>query len=107
MKQYSKDSFGAYFVEIIKKHDFSQAKFADKLKVSRTYLFDIFNGRVKPPTPEMQDKIVDVLNLNETERQEFYNRAAEGRKELPKDIFDYLKNRPEELQKIREKMRTA
>ena len=61
-KQYVEGSFGAYFVGLIKAHNYSQAKFATDLGVSKTYLFDVFNGRVKPPTPDMQDRIVELLH---------------------------------------------
>lgn len=104
-KEYAEGSFGAYFVKLIKDHDYSQAKFALDLGVSKTYLFDVFNGRVKPPTPEMQDSIIELLSLEGTEKTEFYTKAAEGRKELPKDIVDYLTNNQSEIDNLREKMR--
>ena len=62
-KEYAVDSFGAYFVKLIKDHNYSQAKFAADLGISKTYLFDVFNGRVKPPTSDMQECIVELLRL--------------------------------------------
>lgn len=85
-KEYAEGSFGAYFVKLIKDHEYSQAKFASDLGVSKTYLFDVFNGRVKPPTPDMQDRIVELLQLTDDEKHDFYSKAADGRHELPKDI---------------------
>lgn len=104
-KEYIEGSFGAYFVKLIKDHNYSQAKFAATLGVSKTYLFDVFNGRVKPPAPEMQDRIIDVLHLDSNERNEFYSKAAEGRHELPKDIVEYLTNNKTEIDCLRERMR--
>lgn len=104
-KEYEAGSFGAYFVELIRNHNFSQAKFAAILGISKTYLFDVFNGRVKPPAPDMQERIVDALKLEGSEEKEFYSRAADGRGELPKDIVDYLMNNDVEIETIREKMR--
>ena len=104
-KQYIEGSFGAYLVELIKTHHYSQAKFATDLGVSKTYLFDVFNGRVKPPTPDMQDRIVELLHLSGNEKNELYNKAALGRSELPKDIVDYLTNNQSEIDNIRERMR--
>lgn len=104
-KKYIVGSFGAYFVDLIDSHHFSQTKFALELGVSKTYLFDVFNGRVKPPTPEMQDRIVAVLRLTDDEKDEFYSKAAEGRKELPKDIVEYLTHNQTEIDNIRERMR--
>ena len=106
-KQYVEGSFGAYLVELIKAHGYAQAKFATDLGVSKTYLFDVFNGRVKPPTPDMQDRIVELLHLTETEKNEFYNKAAFGRSELPKDIVDYLTQNQAEIDNIRERMRAV
>ena len=106
-KKYIEGSFGAYLVELIKAHGYAQAKFATDLGVSKTYLFDVFNGRVKPPTPDMQDRIVELLHLTETEKNEFYNKAAFGRSELPKDIVDYLTQNQAEIDNIRERMRAV
>lgn len=104
-KEYAEGSFGAYFVKLIKEHSYSQAKFATDLGVSKTYLFDVFNGRVKPPTPDMQDRIVELLRLSDDERTDFYSKAAIGRNELPKDIVEYLTNNQTEIDSLRERMR--
>ena len=103
-KEYAVGSFGAYFVKLIKDHNYSQANFAADLGVSKTYLFDVFNGRVKPPTSDMQERIVVLLCLAGSERVEFYSKAAVGRSELPKDIVDYLTNNQIEIDNLREKM---
>ena len=105
-KEYAEGSFSAYFVKLIRDHDYSQAKFASDLGVPKTYLFDVFNGRVKPPTPDMQDRIIELLSLTEDEKNEFYNKAADGRHELPKDIVEYLTNNQAEIDGLRERMRT-
>lgn len=73
--------------------------------MSKTYLFDVFNGRVKPPTPDMQDRIVELLRLTDDEKNDFYSKAADGRHELPKDIVDYLTNNQAEIDSLRERMR--
>ncbi|MGN1372636.1 MAG: helix-turn-helix domain-containing protein [Candidatus Coproplasma sp.] len=104
-KEYEKGSFGEYFVNLIKEHKYSQIKFASELGVSKTYLFDVFNGRVKPPAPDMQDRIVELLRLTDEEKYLFYSKAADGRHELPKDIVDYLINNQTEIKKLRERMR--
>ena len=103
-KTYEPDSFGAYFVKLIKDHNYSQIKFAKELGISKTYLFDIFNSRVKPPTPAMQERIVKLLHLRNEERNEFFTRAANGRNELPKDIVEYLINNQSEIDSIRNRI---
>lgn len=92
-------------MKLIKDHNYSQVNFAANLGVSKTYLFDIFNGRVKPPTPEMQDHIIELLHPTDSEKIEFYCKAALGRNELPKDIVDYLTNNQVELENLRERMK--
>ena len=104
-KTYPQGSFGAYLVDLIKRKNFTQEKFAKELNVSKTYLFDVFNGRLKPPAPDMQDRIISTLQLDETEKAEFYNKSAEGRNDLPKDISDYLKGNVEQINLLRERMR--
>ena len=103
-KEYVEGSFGAYLIKLIKEHKYSQTKFAIELGISKTYLFDVFNGRVKPPTPEMQERIVRMLNLTSEEKYDFFTKAAIGRKELPKDVVEYLKNNPKEITYIRQRM---
>lgn len=105
-KEYSEGSFGSYFVKLIKERNYSQAKFAIDLGVSKTYLFDVFNGRVKPPTPDMQDRIVELLRLTDIEKSTFYSNAAKRRHELPKDIVEYLTSNQIEITLLRERMRT-
>lgn len=104
-KEYVAGSFGAYFVKLIKEHNYSQACFAADLGVSKTYLFDVFNGRVKPPTPDMQDRIVELLHLTYDEKNDFFSKAADERHELPKDIVEYLTNNPAEIDSLRERIR--
>lgn len=89
-KEYAEGSFGAYFVKLIKDHDYSQAKFASDLGVSKTYLFDVFNGRVKPPTPDMQDRIVELLRLTDDEKNDFTVRRLMGGMSYPKILSSIL-----------------
>jgi transcriptional regulator with XRE-family HTH domain len=106
-KEYIEGSFGSYFVKLIKDHNYSQAKFAIDLGVSKTYLFDVLNGRVKPPTPNMQERIEEMLHLTDDEKNDFYSNAAYGRNELPKDIVEYLINNKAEIDILRERMRAV
>lgn len=80
-KEYEQGSYGAYLVTLIKTHNFSQAEFAKRINVSRTYLFDLFNGRVKPPAPEMQEKNRFRIGINRQRKRRFfqYNRRRAQR----------------------------
>ena len=75
-KCYEQGSYGEYLVALIKQHNFSQSEFARRINVSRTYLFDLLNGRVKPPAPEMQERIVKVLELKGQEKDEIFSISA-------------------------------
>lgn len=103
--KYKEGTFGAYFVNLIKEKRYTQAEFADALGVSKTYLFDIFHNRINPPTRERQEQIIALLKLNEKETLEFLDKAAVGRGELPKDIVQFLTANPDEIEKLRERMR--
>ena len=102
--KYQVGTFGAYFVALLKEKHYTQAKFADDLGVSKTYLFDIFHNRINPPTHDRQEKIIALLKLNEKEKLEFLDKAAVGRGELPKDIIDYLTKNPSEIAQLRKKI---
>ena len=103
--QYQVGTFGAYFVDLIKKKDYTQAGFADALGVSKTYLFDIFHNRINPPTRERQEQIITLLKLSENETLEFLDKAAVGRGELPKDIVEYLTENPNEIIELRTRIK--
>lgn len=75
-----------------------------RIKISRTYLYDLLKGRVKPPASDLQEKMILVLGLSDDERNEFYNRTAAERGELLNDIFDYLYCNEDEILWIRERM---
>lgn len=104
--KYQAGTFGAYFVNLLKEKHYTQAQFAEDLNVSKTYLFDIFHNRINPPTPEKQEEIILLLNLDENERTDFLDKAAVGRGELPKDIVQFLTDNPGEIEKLRERMKT-
>ena len=103
--KYQAGTFGAYFVALLKEKHYTQAQFADDLGVSKTYLFDIFHNRINPPTRERQEQIITLLKLNEKETLEFLDKAAVGRGELPTDIVQFLTDNPNEIEKLRERMR--
>ena len=102
--KYQAGTFGAYFVALLKEKHYTQAQFAEDLKVSKTYLFDIFHNRINPPTPDKQEQIIALLKLNENEKLKFLDKAAVGRGELPKDIVEYLAQNPNEIKILRKKI---
>lgn len=86
-ERYREDSFGALLAELIKERGFTQTRFLREMAISKTYLFDIFHGRVKAPNAKMQMRIADLLGLVGRERADFFDKAAQVRGEVPADIF--------------------
>jgi len=86
-------SFGEYFYYLVDKRNISRPLILDTLKVSKTYLYDMFKDRVCPPTPEMQYKIASLLQATDKELSVFFDKAAKRRNELPADIMLILSDK--------------
>lgn len=84
--RYPEGSFGALLSHLIRQHGFTQTRFLQEMGISKTYLFDIFHGRVKAPNGRMQLRMAEVLHLTADERAGFLDSAAEARGEVPADI---------------------
>lgn len=41
---------------------------------------------MKPPNPDMEDRIVDLLRLTYDEKNDFYSKAANGRNDYPRRV---------------------
>ena len=67
--------------------------FAAEVKMSPAYLCDIENGNRNSPSPDKMEKLVEVLGLNEEERNEMYDLAAKDRDNtVAPDISQYVKS---------------
>ncbi len=86
-------SFGEYFYHLVDKRNISRPLIIDTLKVSKTYLYDMFKDRVCAPTPEMQYKIASLLQATDKELSVFFDKAAKRRNELPADIMLVLSDK--------------
>lgn len=101
-----KKKFGDFLREIIKQTGISQSSFYSTVGITKPYFYDILSGKVNPPPPEIQYKMLECLKVTERQRIEFLNMAAEGRGELPADIMTLIKEHPKELDKIRTTLNT-
>lgn len=97
-----KKAFGNFLREMIKQTGISQSEFFSAVEITKPYFYDILSGKVNPPPPDVQYKMLENLNLDEQQRNEFLNLAAEGRGEIPADIAKLIADHPLELDKIRE-----
>lgn len=102
----SKNEFGNYLREMIKQTGISQAAFYSAVEITKPYFYDILSGKVNPPPPEIQYKMLKNLSVSEKQRKEFLNLAAQGRNEIPADIAKLIAEHPKELDKVRMTLET-
>lgn len=101
-----KKAFGNFLREMIKQTGISQSAFYSAVEITKPYFYDILSGKVNPPPPDIQYKMLDHLTMDEQQRNEFLNLAAEGRSEIPADIARLITEHPLELDKIRSTLTT-
>ena len=101
-----KKAFGNFLREMIKQTGKSQSEFYSAVEITKPYFYDILSGKVNPPPPDVQYKMLKYLRLDEQQRNEFLNLAAEGRGEVPADIARLIADHPLELDKIRSTLTT-
>ena len=101
-----KKAFGNFLREMIKQTGISQSAFYSAVEITKPYFYDILSGKVNPPPQDVQYKMLKNLSLDEQQRNEFLNLAAEGRGEVPADIARLIADHPLELDKIRSTLTT-
>ena len=93
-REYNKDNFGGYLYELRKERDIGFDEFRSYLGVSKAYLNDVETDACRPPTPEIQIKMMRILcakkALSQQQIAEFFALAARRRGELPADIIQFL-----------------
>jgi len=82
--------FGDFIKEKRKEKRLSLRKMAEQLDISPSYWSDIEKGRRNPPQLDMIEKIVNVLNLSEDEKDQIIDLASEERGEIPMDLPSYI-----------------
>ena len=102
-----KKSFGNFLREMIKQTGISQSAFYSSVEITKPYFYDILSGKVNPPPPDVQYKMLENLNLDEQQRNEFLNLAAEGRGEVPADIAKLIADHPAKLAMPKQKIVSA
>ena len=101
-----KKAFGNFLREMIKQTGISQSAFYSAVEITKPYFYDILSGKVNPPPPDIQYKMLDHLEVSAQQRNEFLNLAAEGRGEVPADIARMIAEHPLDLDKIRSTLTT-
>ena len=104
MAKRQKSLFGEFLVKEIKNAGMSQEAFYNAVGITKPYFYDLLNAA--PPTPEIQQRMIDVLDSNtcvDTFRaRRLFDLAAQGRNEIPADIRSSIMNHPSAWNQIRE-----
>lgn len=86
-------TFGAFIKEKRLEKGINLRKLAELLVLAPAYISDIENGNRNSPSPDKMEKLVEVLGLNEDERNEMYDLAAKDRDNtVAPDISEYVKS---------------
>ena len=94
--------FGNYLRKLIKERAMRQFDFYTEVGITKPYFYDILSGKVNPPPPDIQYKMLDTLKADALTRRTFLNLAAQGRDEGPADIAAKIKANPKKLDAVRE-----
>ena len=101
-----KYEFGAYLVQAIKDANMVQEEFYTAVGIKKPYFYDILTG--SPPPQNTLEKMLEVLEKklppDKSRRNTFFNLAAKCRQEIPADIVDLIKDRPDKWNEIRRKL---
>ena len=95
------NKFGRFIKKEISKNKLSQNKFAEKIGISSYYLGQLIKGEKRPPSRELQLKIVDTLNLKEEKRIEFFDLIAKEKSDIPSDIYNGVMNNEDKWNEVR------
>lgn len=101
-----KKAFGNFLREMIKQTGISQSTFYTAIDITKPYFYDILSGKVNPPPPEIQYRMLYNLKIDKQQQLKFFNLAAEGRNEIPADIAKMISEHPMELDIIRTTLTT-
>ena len=93
-REHDKNNFGGYLYELRKEREIGFEEFRSYLGVSKAYLNDVETNACRPPTPDVQIKMIGILDkkkaLTQQQIKEFYTLAAAQRGELPADVMRFL-----------------
>lgn len=76
--------------EMLTDYEKSHATFYTELGIKKPYFYDILKGKVNPPPPQKQFRIIKILKPEPEIREEFFELAAKERNEMPADLMCYI-----------------
>lgn len=101
MNSNQKSKYGEVLTKIIKDKNMTQLQFYNKLGIKKPYFYDIIVGKINPPPPETQMKILRLLHPKEEDRKILLETAAQARNEIPADVLLYLKSNINSIEEVR------
>lgn len=79
----------------------TQEYFYNKLGIAKPYFYDIIKGKINPPPPETQIRIINILKPKKNDGKKLLDIVAKTRYEIQADIFLYLKSNESIIENIR------
>lgn len=76
---------------------------ANNLGLSSTYIFDIENGN-REPNEKLIELLISYYKLNSQQQRILYDAVANSTGNLPFDVIKYLKENPDEIDKVIQNM---
>ena len=76
---------------------------ATNLGLSSTYIFDIENGN-REPNEKLIELLISYYKLNSEQQRILYDAVANSTGNLPFDVIKYLKENPDEIDKVIQNM---
>ena len=86
----SDKSFGELLTQLREKKDKTLRELARAIGVSAPFLSDVEKGRRSALTAERIDKVAEVLQLDQDERNELFDAAGKQKNSIPPDLPDYI-----------------
>lgn len=95
--------FGAIILDMLDAANAPHYKFYEAVGISKAYFYDTLTGQ--PPAPEVMESILNTLDAilppDPNRRTVILDQAAKTRKDIPPDIYEAIRQNPEEWDKLR------
>ncbi len=87
------ENFGSFLQAKREERNITLREMSRKLSVSAPFLSDVEKGRTAPLTKERLEKVAQILDLTEEERNEMYDIVGKQKNIVAPDVSDYVMER--------------
>ena len=84
--------FGEYIKQKRQERNITLRAFADMVGIAPSYMSDIEKSKRNAPTQEILDKMIEVLELNDDEKNELLDVAATSKDAIAQDLTEYVRD---------------